>query len=35
VVNLPELGIASENYPAVERVVKSLRSEGLQIKLIK
>lgn len=35
VINLPELGVASENYPAVERVVKSLRSEGLQIKLIK
>ena len=35
VLNLCELNISSEHYDAVEKVVKELRRQGLEIKIVK
>lgn len=35
VLNLPQLGITPEHYPAIETAVKELSRQGLEIKLIK
>ena len=34
-LNLPELGIAPEHYPAVERVCKEIGKQGVELRIIK
>ena len=35
VLDLPKLGIAPEHYEAVEKAVKELSRQGLEIKIVK